>query len=48
MADYVVTDPEVTGITEYISSMFGSPVVTVELAASHYVTAFNTSALGDI
>ena len=43
MADYTVTDPEVTGITEYISSMFGAPVVNVELANTHYATAFNTA-----
>jgi len=43
MADYIATDPEITGITQYISSMFGSPVVNVELTSFQYVTAFNTS-----
>lgn len=43
MANYVVTDPEVTAITQYVSSMFGAPVVNVELHESHYATAFNTA-----
>lgn len=43
MANYTATDPEVTGITEYVSSMFGSPVVNVELLSNHYVNNFNTA-----
>lgn len=43
MAEYIATDPEVTAITQYVSSMFGAPVVTVELSASQYTTAFNTA-----
>ena len=43
MANYILTDPEITGITEYVSSMFGAPVINVELDPTHYVTAFNTS-----
>lgn len=43
MANYTVADPEVTGITKYVSHMFGSPVVTVELADEHYAVAFNNA-----
>lgn len=43
MANYSPTSPEVTGTTEYVSTMLGSPVVTVELAANQYAAAFNTA-----
>lgn len=43
MANYIATDPEITGITEYVSTMFGAPVVTVELQDVHYVHAFNNA-----
>lgn len=43
MANYVSTDPEITGITEYVSSMLGAPVITVELSGNQYTYAFNTA-----
>ena len=43
MADYIATDAEVTGITSFVSSMLGAPIVTVELDSTQYVHAFNTS-----
>jgi hypothetical protein len=43
MANYIATDPEITANTEYISTMFGAPVVTVELQPVQYVVGFNTS-----
>lgn len=41
MAKYTYTDPEVTGITEYVSTMFGAPVINVELSGANYAVAFN-------
>lgn len=41
MAQYTISDAEITGITDFVSSMFGAPVINVELSGSHYVTAFN-------
>jgi hypothetical protein len=43
MANYTAGTEEVTAITQYISSMFGAPVVNVELDTTNYITAFNTS-----
>ena len=43
MANYTAGDSEVTAITAYISSMFGAPVVNVELVDSQYVNTFNTA-----
>ena len=43
MAEYSATSAEVTGITEFVKSMFGYPVVNVELSANHYTYAFNNS-----
>lgn len=43
MASYTISDPEVLALSGYVASMFGAPVVTVELHPSHYVTAFNKS-----
>lgn len=43
MANYTILDPEVIAIKDYVDSMFGAPVVTVELADNHYVHAFNNA-----
>lgn len=43
MAQYTAGTAEVIAITDYISSMFGAPVVGVELSGNHYTTAFNTA-----
>lgn len=43
LSNYNINDPEITAMTEYVSSMFGAPVVTVELSGNHYTHAFNTS-----
>lgn len=43
MANYVYTDPEVVEVKDYVDSMFGAPVVTVELSANHYTHAFNNA-----
>jgi len=43
MANYVITDPEVVALKDYVDSMFGAPVVSVELADNHYTHAFNNA-----
>lgn len=43
MAVYTSGSSEVTGITDYVSSMFGAPVINVELSANQYTHAFNTA-----
>lgn len=43
MSNYSATSTEVLAITDYISSMFGAPTVTVELSANHYTRAFNVA-----
>lgn len=43
MANYSVSSAEVTAATEYISTMLGAPVISVELASNQYAAAFNTS-----
>ena len=43
MANYTYASTEVQSIKEYIDSMFGAPVVTVELSANHYTHAFNNA-----
>jgi len=43
MASYSATSEEVTGITDYVKTMFGYPVVQVELSANQYTHAFNSA-----
>jgi hypothetical protein len=43
MAEYLETDPEVVSVENYVKSMFGWPVVNVELSGNHYTHAFNTA-----
>jgi len=43
MAKYAHTDPEITGFTDYASTMFGAPVINVELSANQYTHAFNNA-----
>ena len=43
MANYSATSVEVLAITDYVSSMFGAPVINVELVPTQYAVAFNTA-----
>ena len=43
MANYTKSDPEVVEVQEYIMSMLGAPVVSVELVDQQYVHAFNNA-----
>ena len=43
MANYTFDDAEVQSIQEYVDSMFGAPIVTVELSGNHYTHAFNNA-----
>jgi hypothetical protein len=43
MANYAITSQEVQSIKDYVDSMFGAPVVTVELSGNHYAHAFNNA-----
>lgn len=43
MANYSATSIEVTGFTDYVLAMFGSPVINVELSANQYTHAFNNA-----
>lgn len=43
MSNYSTGSSEVTAATEYMSSMLGAPVISVELAPKNYAVAFNTA-----
>ena len=43
MSDYTYSATEIQNLQGYVDSMFGWPVVTVELSANHYTYAFNNA-----
>jgi hypothetical protein len=43
MADFSATSIEVQGVYDYVFSMLGAPIISVELSASNVATAFNSS-----